>query len=493
VPLPYFGAARVTALLRNYVRFSPDADGARAEQVLVSGTVGCPRAVQFLLLVLHGRACNVADGGRPSTSDMPELLREARSRWMSCGTTSFMQATNDHVDIAVRALMATAFPASKGGHCCVVDDITAARFPMALILPEWLEAAHVGALRLRVSGSDVVMFSPYPFLEHYLNNVSAVRRLELKNCQTLVDLAHVLPHWVGVFGRGKAFEYALALELCILSSPVLKMLLRCDGLGHLSMLPFAVGGVCTLQEFSTTADLPSDEDLLEAAFVTNPRVFVARDGQASNVGRAVARPADIALPVRFVDAHGGTRYTLLLIELKSTVDPASPQYSRTGLGKYVELSRSPTAAAWPLSCFVSTVDVSPLGSRSVGAVEERLSYNVDGASHAPVRAMGLLHLSSVILESAVLNLSALLHSSDESFGTKSVEQWHELLFEDAVMRQHVAERGGAGFGSAIQFADAAAAATHALGALALGECSGCSKPRRDKDDVFCPKCGLGYP
>lgn len=501
-PLPYFDKTRVKSLLRNYVRFSADSDGARAENAIAAAASGCPRAVQYVLLVLHSRARSASVGEHISSCDVPGLLRAARGFWQQSGSGSFLQATDAHAKSAVSALMATAFPIEKGGCPCEVDGVAAAEFPTARITREWREAANAGALRLRVSGKDqVVMFPPYPFLEHYLNSVGT-RQLSLEHCVELVMVAHTLPAWTGVFGRGKAFEYALASELCLFSSPVLRRLLQCDGLMQLGLFPFADDGACVLRSRSVSSELPSDAELNSSAFAAKPCVFVVRDGQVGC--SASARPGDIGVPVRIPTGVGTSRCVLLLIEVKSGSDERSRgpvDYARSGLTAFVKLSSSEIATAWPLSCFVCTVDVSQRRRRRVRAMVARAAYN---ASNGPSRAMGLFFLDGELQAQSVLNLGSVLHSSDAGADASSAERWRTLLFEDAVMRRRVSgEVSGSSTDARRETAsgdvdfedevdvehggdDTSGLAT-SLATVVLASCS-CGGPIKPSDK-FCSNCG----
>lgn len=499
-PLPYFGKVRVKELLRNYVRFDDSDDGARAENSIAAGAAGCPRAVQYVLLVLHNRACSAASGESVLPCDVSSLLRAARDFWLRSGSGSFLQATEAHAISAVDALMATAFPAEKGGLPCEVDGVAAAEFPTARITQEWRQAAAAGALRLRVSDKDrVVMFPPYPFLEHYLNGIGT-RHLSLKHCLELVRVAHTMPFWKGVFGRGKSFEVALASELRLFSSPVLRRLLQCDGLKHLGLLPFADWGACGIRDWSIASDLPSSAELNSAAFSSNPYVYVVRDGQPGGA----ARPGDIGVPVRIPSGRSGTRCVLLMLEVKSGSEERSKgpiDYARKGLKAFVKLSSSENAADWPLSCFICTVDISPRSHRSVGALMARATYNAG----SPGRALGLFHLDAVLQDESVLNLGKVLHSSDAGVEPSSVEHWCTQLFEDAVIRGRVGggvSGGGTGTSkkvsaeghaddsdeSEVELSDASGNVLAVpLAALTIASCN-CGCPLAPSDN-FCRNCG----
>jgi hypothetical protein len=65
----------------------------------------------------------------------------------SCGTRA---ATDAHCSTALAALFATAFPEDAGGTATTVDGVAAATFPAVKIPRSWRDAAHAGALRLRV-------------------------------------------------------------------------------------------------------------------------------------------------------------------------------------------------------------------------------------------------------------------------------------------------------------------------------------------------------
>lgn len=463
VPLPYFTPAQAAHVLRSHVEFDDDA----LLQEVAQGAQGCPRAVQYVLLALLDRALDTLRGGSPSEHwTAQELLGAAISAWRTSGRGSFLRAAEEHARTARNALLAVLFPSPQHATRAVIDDIPVACLPVAVVPREWRDAAHVGVLRLRVSGDgNVVLFPPYPFLEAYLQHVS-LRNFHVQDCIHLATSAYALSLTSGHFGRGKVFELAVALELCDPSSPLLLSVVQQPQLAGFAPLP----SFCKLRSFASISDLPSHEQLQGESFKQHPCVFVVMDGSMH------ARPCDIALPVSYVDSGGRMCLQLVMIEVKSS-NAQDPRYSRayvrTGLSRFIEVSSRSFARPWPVSCYITNVD--PHGSDdAVAAMRSWHAYN------RSVRKMGLLVATEDFLLRCSLNLLAALHA--EETAKYSQVEWYEALFADAdarvTMYNHLKHMWGEAASSAVECAPAMEIISPPVGTvrrckLAISDASGC--------------------
>lgn len=431
-PLPYFTPAMVVCVLRAYVHIS---DGA-LENAIAAGAQGCPRVVQHVLLQLSRWRRDGWAGGC-STWTATDLLHSSRDLWRSNATGSFLQATASHLDAVQQAVLAAAFPEDVSAEETIVDGIPAITMPLLRVPLAWRTASAVGAIRMRAVGaSDVVIFPPYPFLEHYLNSLDS-KRLAVHNCVDLVTRAREAPRSSGAFARGHAFQLAVALEICIPTSPLWRHLI--DAMHELGVRVGPLRCTHALSSFRTVtelAEMASPAILSSAAFSAQPLVFFVIDGARTG---SENRPCDIAVPVVVTQEDGQSIVQLAMLEIKcSTATQMRDRltYRRRGLASFLAVRSSHAAAPWPISCYACNVNLTPHGA--VSSTEALRSYNTE--PHG--RKMCLLHLDDELLARCTLNLQAVLHS-DMSAADTSPHAWCVMLFSDKSVQARVSAAGAA--------------------------------------------------
>ena len=236
-PLPYFSARFVEQVLAVYVSF----DNADDLEAVVSSVVGCPRAVQHALLVIRGRAEAIVRGEPLSQISCYELVALAYDSWRACGAGVFFGGQAVHLPAALQ----------WGAQASSADEgVPVAVMPAADVKRSWRDAAYVGVVRLRMTGNIATIFPPYPFLERYIRSLGP-QRLAMSNCIELVQRARLFPSASGAMGRGKAFEYDVALELSLPGNALLKAIIRCAQLRSLKLQPQS-NEVLPLRNFNST-------------------------------------------------------------------------------------------------------------------------------------------------------------------------------------------------------------------------------------------------
>ncbi len=253
--------SKVKALLNNYVNISDPV----VESTIVQAAVGCPRAVQYVLLLLHENAVQYSGSGRPihNWATPNDLINAAQAAWAGSGRGSFLTTTQKHADTALSAFLSLLYaPALSRAATSRESPFTLTRrtipadteddtpvyvgvFDAETSVPvSWLLAAREGVLRLQYEtrGTDdangsVVVFPPYPFLERYIGRYSTCK-LNIVDCIETLRRSEVLSKAMGSTGRGKAFETAVALEVCMPTSPLLQQICSLKELLPFKLRPF---------------------------------------------------------------------------------------------------------------------------------------------------------------------------------------------------------------------------------------------------------------
>ena len=407
-PLPYFGDFFVKQVLAPFVIFEVPKD----LETLVRGVAGCPRAVQHALLVIRVRAEAIVRGETLPTITCSELVVLAYASWRASGVSVFLRGENKHLRAAEEAFLCTCFPSAWNATAAAVDGIPVATMSASNVVQSWREAAHVGVLRLRITSNEATLFPPYPFLECYIRSLGP-RRLALCDCIELVQRTRLFPTANGAMGRGKAFEFAVALELCLPGSALLRAILSCDQLVSLSLRPLAKD-VLPLHKFDTAAL----GDVCE-------KVYIVSDGGAT------AKPGDIAVPVILSD----NSLSWLIVEVKSSTAKDS-NYVRHGQVAFTVKMSSEPLQRFLLSCYLPTRDTRSLGGTPVKADTALAEFNTPPATGSSQRHMGLVILNDDLLAACTLNLASVLRCED--FTQRSEAEWYKIVFSDAVTRASIA-------------------------------------------------------
>ena len=208
------------------------------EQALIRGIVGSPRAVQHALRVMKIRAEALACGEVVPRIDVNEFLDRAYKAWREAGGSSWLTADNANAVAAEEAFLCTCYPSAWSATPAMVDDIHVAEMLTRDVPVEWLAAAQADALRLRVVYEITTVLPPFPFQERYIRSLG-MRRLCMTDCISLVQSVRTMALASGAMGRGKAFELAVALELCLPTSALLRAILECSALAHLTPTPIS--------------------------------------------------------------------------------------------------------------------------------------------------------------------------------------------------------------------------------------------------------------
>jgi hypothetical protein len=381
-PLPYFSQSLTKQLLNKLLFFD---DPSVCDQ-LAAGSQGCPRAVQYVLLVIKRQT---------SHWEVEPLLKQARGVWLGAAHHSYLAGTDANVSVVHEALLATLFPEHANAQAHTADGVACALFASG-VKDSWMEASRCGVIRIRQEEEGVVIFPPYPFLEAYLRRFST-RLLLPQDCATLVQEAHVLAAAQGSKGRGKIFEFAVALELCLPTSPLVRAtspLVRAtagaiEKQGGPRLLPYH-SPMC-IRGFQSTSESVAAFDA--GGDIRMHNVHVVLDSDTTGEGR----PCDVGLPLLYHDDK--TRCELVMLDVKTS----NPE--ETGARAY-------------------------------------LRFGFDASSVTPTRQTGLLVVSDELLEECVLNLRAALYA--EEFPVEDDLAWYERLFHDKETRRtlfrHQAER-----------------------------------------------------
>lgn len=408
-PLPYFSARFVKQVLATYVSFE-DADDLEA---VVSSVVGCPRAVQYALLVIRRRAEAIVRGEPQSQISCYELVALAYDSWRACGASVFLGGQAKHLPAAEEAFLCTCYPSQWGAQASSADEgVPVAVMPTAGVKRSWRDAAYVGVIRLRMTGDIATIFPPYPFLERYIRSLGP-QRLAMSNCIELVQRARLFPSASGAMGRGKAFEYAVALEFCLPGNALLKAIIRCAQLRSLKLQPQS-NDVLPLRNFNST-DLG----------VVCSEVRIVTDGDAT------VKPGDVAVPVSVPVSSPAW----LIVEVKSST-AADASYVRQGQVSFVEKMRSKPMQRFHLSCYLPTLDTRSQRSVPGKADSALASYNLPAVAVLSQRYMGLVVLDDALLAACTLGLASVLQCEEHLERTEA--EWYRIIFSDAPTRALIA-------------------------------------------------------
>ena len=408
-PLPYFGADMVKQVLAAYVHFDADAD----LETVVCGVAGCPRAVQHALLVVRQRAEALGRGESVPPITCAQLAVEAYDSWRASGVSVYLRGQAEHLPAAEEAFLCTCYPTAWAAVGKVVDGVPVATMDAGSVPRPWREAAHAGVLRLRLAGDVATLFPPYPFLERYIRSLGP-RRLPLCNCIELIERARVMPMASGAMGRGKAFEFAVALELCLPGSALLRAILACEQLRALGLRPLA-RDVLPLRKF---ADLAALGDVSE-------EVLIVSDGGSS------AKPGDVAVPVQLRDSTP----QWLVVEVKSST-AAELDYVRAGQVDFAKKMHSVPMQRFCFSCFLPALDTRAQRRKPVKAEIALAALNAPAAGSEPQRYMGLVVLDDALLAACTLDLASILRCEEHTERTEA--QWYKLVFSDVQARARIA-------------------------------------------------------
>lgn len=410
-PLPYFSARYVKQVLSTFVRFDEPDD----LETVVRGVSGCPRAVQHVLLVIRLRAEAIVRGDDVPPISCVQLVSIAYSSWRCSGVSVFLRGHAEHLSAAEEAFLCVCYPAVWDAKAETVDDgVPVATLPAASVKQSWRNAAYVGVLRLRISGDVASVFPPYPFLEQYIRSLGP-QRLAMSDCIELVQCARTFPSASGAMGRGKAFEFAVALELCLAGNVLLRAMLQCEQLRMLGLTPLS-NDVMSLRRF----DSPSIGDV-------RPEVLLVSDGSAQ------AKPGDVAVPVT---VHAPlSEPAWLIVEVKSST-AQDPSYVRDGQVSFVEKMTSGTLQRFHLSCYLPTLDTHSQTSKPVKADVALAEFNRSTAADARKRYMGLVILDDDLLSTCTLNLGSVLRCEEHTERTEA--EWYKIIFSDEPTRALIA-------------------------------------------------------
>lgn len=404
-PLPYFSARYVKQVLAAFVQFDEAAD----LDTVVCGVSGCPRAVQHLLLVIRLRAEALMRGEVLSPISCIQLVPIAYNSWRRSGVSLFLRGHAEHLRAAEEAFLCVCNPAAWEANAETADDdVPVATLPAASVKQSWRDAAFEGVLRLRISGEVATLFPPYPFLERYIRSLGP-QRLAMCDCIELVQRARRFPIASGAMGRGKAFEFAVALELCLAGNVLLRAMLQCEQLHALGLSPLSKD-VMPLRTF----DSPSIEAVRQ-------EVLIVSDGSAH------VKPGDVAVPV--IDPRSGPAW--LVVEVKSSTAD-DPSYVRDGQVSFVEKTTTGFLQRFNLSCYLPTLDTQSQSTRPVKADVALAEYNKSTAAGDRQRYMGLVILDEALLATCTLNLASVLRCEEHTERTEA--EWYKLIFSDEPTR-----------------------------------------------------------
>jgi hypothetical protein len=344
-PLPHFSQSLTKQLLEKLLHFD---DPSVCDQ-LAAGCHGCPRAVQYVLLVIKRQT---------SHWEVESLLKQARGVWMGAAHHSYLAGTDANASVAHEALLVTLFPEHANAQAHTADGVACALFASG-VKDSWMEASRCGVIRIRQEEEGVVIFPPYPFLEAYLRRF-ATKLLLPQDCVTLAQKTHVFAAAQGSKGRGKIFEFAVALELCQPTSPLARAIaaaIEKEGGPHL--LPYP--SIMSIRGFQSTSESVAAVDA--GGDIRMHNVHMVLDSDTSDK----ARPCDVGLPLLHHDDKAHCE--LVMVEVKTS----NPE--ETGAGAY-------------------------------------LQFGFDAPSVTPTRQTGLLVVSDELLEECVLNLRAALYAEE---------------------------------------------------------------------------------
>jgi hypothetical protein len=400
-PLPYFSEKYATQVLIKFLRFDRIAE----LELFARGVAGCPRAVQHGLLVAKERAQAVLRGETVSAITCREYVVMAYHSWRGSGVSCFLRGNAAHLPAAEEALLCVCFPAGWHAVASTEEDVPIATISVKKLPLSWREAAHVGVLRLRVAKATATVFPPFPFLERYIRSLGQ-QRLATENCIDLVQRARAMPASSGAKGRGKVFEFGVALELCLPGSPLLRSILNCEQLHPLKLRPYS-RSVMSLRAFALVREIGA----------VCAEVMVVSDSSTES------KPGDILVPVVLAD---GTP-TWLVLELKSSTQ-ADPQYVRTGLVAFIDKIASPVMKGFPYSCYLSTLEISSKTSKLVKADAALVEFN---SAISPKRVMGLVVIDEDLLACCTIRLAPILYCDKAQFSGLSDAEWYRIIFTDA--------------------------------------------------------------
>jgi hypothetical protein len=407
-PLPYFSLSKTRALLQEHLEFVREEDG----ELVARGVAGCPRAVQHLFLVAKQRAEALARGDILPDASLSDLVEAAGDSWRQAGSSAFLKGQSRHLAAAEEAFLATCFPEAWGAKAATVDGVPVAVMALSSLPAPWREAADAGVIRLRMNSEVATIFPPYPFLERYLRTLGT-RLLSFSSSLDLAMSARVLPRASGALGRGKAFEFAAALELCLPGSPLFRHIIGCPQLKPLGLKPRA-RVIVPLTPFASPTLGPVRDEI---------RLVVD--------GSSVANPGDIAVPVLVPDECGSYDDAWLVVQVKSSL-AETPDYVRAGLSSFLQRMDGQEEVGLRLSCFLTTIDPQSRSARPVTATTALEAFNVAQAD----RRMGLVVLSPELMSSCALPLTEILQSEDAA--DRSAADWIRTIFTDESARDRIA-------------------------------------------------------
>jgi hypothetical protein len=407
-PLPYFSLGKTRALLQEHLTFASEQE----EALVARGVAGCPRAVQHLFLVAKQRAEALARGDILPDASCSDLVEAAGDSWRQAGSSAFLKGQSRHLAAAEEAFLATCFPGAWGAKAAAVDGVPVAVMALDALPASWREAADAGVIRLRMNSEVATIFPPYPFLERYLRTLGT-RLFSFSSSLDLVMSARVLPRASGALGRGKAFEFATALELCLPGNRLLQHILGCPQLKPLGLKPRA-RVVVPLTPFASPTLGPVVDEI---------RLVVD--------GSSVAKPGDIAVPVLVPDGQGGYSDAWLVVQVKSSLAD-TPDYVRAGLASFLQRMDGQEELGLRLSCYLTTIDPQSRSARPVAAVSDLEAFNAAQAD----RRMGLVVLTDELLSSCALPLAEILQSEDTA--DRTAADWIRTIFTDEAARDRIA-------------------------------------------------------
>lgn len=413
--LPYFTAEMTEELLRHHLHFS--SPGLARE--LSTGVSGCPRAAQHLLQIAKNRGVELANGARLQQASVAELVAEAADSWRKSGFSSFLAGEARHLPAAEEAFLATCFPKAWDATPASVGGVGAAAFPIHQLPASWREAADAGVIRMRVDGDRATVFPPYPFLERYIRTLG-ICRLNMDDAIAFVNTAHLFPRLNGSFGRGKAFEFAAALELSLPGSPLLKLIFASVAAAGLQLSPYS-RSVMPVKLVRSADDLGA----------VSGHVALSVDGvSATKVG-------DIAVPVLIAAADGGlSTKAWLFVQVKSSLTKDNLAYVRSGLSAFVQ--RVGLDPAVRVACYLTTLDPRPVGEKRVPGSVSALA-RLNKAKITPKRAAGLAVATAEVLASCTLPLAPFLNHDPAADSVHSFAQAVRVLFSDHRVRHAMAQ------------------------------------------------------